>query len=214
MIINWESFINYLSAESIKNGQTITEAMLRYWFMEGIKFSVRNLAIEESYFGSKIKTGSSTPQLHKPKKNVPHADLYFEENGKSYVIEFKYGIGSNHTEMLGEVFNDLNRLSVINNDEKYFIYVFNKSMHDYCTGRFGDCFNVNYATSVHAVNPYINPHFATWKNTKNFPDAFIAKAFHSFNELNDFSSFNYKIDRIICKKIPYADLYIIVYKVS
>lgn len=214
MFINWKQFINYLSAETIKNGQNMTEGMLRYWFMGGIRFAVENLAIEESYFGEKIKSNSSMPQLHKPAKNAPCADLYFEENGRSYVIEFKYGIGNNRTEMFGEAFNDLNRLSVISNDEKYFIYIFDENMHKYCIGRLDDCFNVDCNKTTHIINPRRNANFVRWKNAKNFPQSFIDKAFHSFNRLINFSSFDYQIDKIVCEKIPCSSLYIAIYKVS
>lgn len=209
MNFNWIEFSKLLCGEFIKNNTNITEGMIRYWFVECIRGVVEDLSIEESYFGKKIKRNSSKQQLIMTKKNVPHADLYFENNNKSYVFEFKYDVGTNYTEIVGKVLHDFNRLSVIDNDEKYLIYVFSKNVKNYYQNKFNGIFDIDSTQATYTIDGNFS-----WENKKSFPKSFIKEAFKSFtNKHTNFSQYNYTINRIIGKQIPNSTYYIFVYKV-
>ena len=196
MYINWNEFMKILRGEFIKNNSNVTEGMIRYWFAEGVRCVVENLSIEESYFGNKIILNKSKPQLCPPNKNELHADLYFEKANKSYVFEFKYDRGTDYTEMVGKAFNDLNRLSVIDNDEKYFVYVFTERVKIYYQNKFNGMFDINDSQTTHSVNGNFH-----WWN-KSFPKSFLNKAFKSFvGKHTDFSAFDYTVEVCYSKEI-------------
>lgn len=109
--------------------------------------------------------------------------------------------------MAGFAFNDLNRLSVIDVDEKFFIYVFNDSVARYYNGtRYGGLFNIDEAKSSYNIDAS----FPTESTA-----SFIGKAFSSFaNSELSFSDFSYTIEKVIAEKIPNSNLHIIVYEVK
>lgn len=207
MKINWEQFVKTLSGEFIKNSQLITEGRIRHIFADGIQMCVDRLEAEKSYFDAAMRLNSSKPALQRGEKNTPHADLYCREGQTDYVFEFKYGIGTNHTEMAGFAFNDLNRLSVVDVDKKFFVYVFNDNVAKYYNStRCGGVFNIDKAKSFYKIGTS----FPTESTA-----SFIGKAFSSFaNSELSFSDFSYTIEKVIAEKIPNSNLHIIVYEVK
>lgn len=132
--------------------------------------------------------------------------MYCKEGGKSYVFEFKYGIGTNHTEMAGLAFNDLNRLSVIDVDKRYFIYVFNDKIASYYVNKYDSIFDINNPNKVYKIDS---------KCSIKKTGSFLKKSFSSFAiQYLDFSKFSYEIEKVIAKKIPNNNFNIVVYDVK
>lgn len=208
MNINWNKFIDTLSAEYIKNNKKLTEGLIRYWFSEGIKFSVKDLVIESNFTQHNTRP---SPPLKPVRKNPSHIDLYFKDGLEEYVVEFKYGIGTNETEIAGEAFNDMNRLSVRREKQKYFVFIFDSCLDTYFANILNGCFYIPTGKKSYLIDST----FTQWKNKNSFPPAFYKKAFKSFlGTRTDFQGFNYKIDRIIAQEIPNNNQCLIVYKVS
>lgn len=210
MKIKWEEFAKILECEFIKNSNVVTEDTIRYLFIDGVKLAVDNLQIEKPYTDFTGLFKSSYPTVKPTKKNPLHLDLYFEENKTKYFFEFKYDKGSKYTEFAGSAFNDLNRLSTINAGEKYFVYLVDLKLYDYYEHKLNGCFYGKTSKIKFNIDK-------TFKfNAKGtFPNNFIKYAFKSFvGNHADFSSFSYKIERVVVKEIVKDNIYFLIYKVS
>lgn len=125
------------------------------------------------------------------------ADLYDEQSDT--VIEFKYHkqidtSDSCETTNMGEVFRDLNRLSLLGNAEKYLIYVFDDEMLNY--------YKKNAITNIFNIEKSDLSVPSNINGDKNLHKEFFKTAFSSFDdEYKDFSKFSYTVKTEFSSKI-------------
>ena len=141
----YDRFTKYLKTSIERNG-IISEDTVRYLFyiaaIKGLKLNDSNIfAIQQevSYEDSKLKLSKKNKTLLKTKNNtcLSELDTYIDFEEK-YAIEFKYHrilskVGKNkkipHTDYVGYIINDLNRLSIIGrNFHRMFVYVMDDGM--------------------------------------------------------------------------------------
>lgn len=145
----YDSYVKLLE-ESINRNIVISEDTARYLFYANIiselKLSLNNMLDiqqELSYFDPKLSLGKKTNLLKKNKagKIMAELDTYLDFGKEKYAIEFKYHreISRNknkrtipHSMYVGSVFNDINRLSLINSKiNRYFVYITDSGMINY-----------------------------------------------------------------------------------
>lgn len=135
--------------DSLKNNSVISEDTIRYLFyanvIKELKLTHRelsNIQQEVSYSNIILGLGNKKRLLKKNrKKNIISELDSFLDLGKKYAIEFKHHrkISKNQnirkiprTKYAGEIFNDINRLSLIDGSiNKYFIYLMDDAMINY-----------------------------------------------------------------------------------
>ena len=207
----------------------ITEDLIRYIF---VKIHNSNKAqIEVPY----IRTKSPATSIKiKPtclsyfNNSLARADLYYEKNSSGItdgesdvVIEYKFHRCTKYsnnctTSKIGSVFADLNRLSVLENNEKYLIYVFDQNMQNYFSrGLIPDSprgyFDINQINvgDIYNISPSLS------KNPEFFGGDFSKNALKGFDGriVPDMSAFNYKIQLEYAGKFPNVDFYTVIYKV-
>lgn len=136
------------------------------------------------------------------------------------VIEVKYHRATPYsdsctTSKAGEAFNDLNRLSMIDAKNKYFVYVFDDGMHDtynnggthYDAKIFKDTFKSGNVASID--NNY--PITSTSKKVKNFNE----NAFKTFQSVyTDFKYFDYDVQCVYNAPIVQGKLWCVILKVD
>lgn len=204
MKINYKAIEDELALRFNNMAHLVTEDLIRQWFIEKQKLTIKNTIIEVPYIQPQ-KAKKQTPLVIKDSgifkrngKNLPHADLYIEKCDA--VIEFKYHKKSLYsttakTTNTGEVFRDLNRLSMLDNKEKYFIYVFDQEMKDYYDRQSFDILKVgNYSSAQipSALSKYI----------KDEHGEFYKSAFSSFSDnYQDFSCFGYMVEVLYSNRI-------------
>ena len=144
MNFDFGNFENELKKHFNKEHHLVTEDLIRYWFI-GSHSSNGDAYTEVPY----IRAGK-TPLVinaNAPKLNSDRAraDLYYgdidnckKKNAveQDVVVEFKYHRCTRYSDCCtgtdcGSVFRDLNRLSILENKEKYFVYVFDQKMKEY-----------------------------------------------------------------------------------
>lgn len=135
-------FINEVTTAYNKAAHLITEDTIRSLLIKAMKVPVSNIEIEVPYVvnpgrktnGKKnytpIKALNST--WFNSERN--RADIYYSTD--DMVIEVKYHRATPYsdnctTSKAGAVFNDFNRLSVIDNKQKLLVYVFDDKMRTY-----------------------------------------------------------------------------------
>ena len=198
----------------------VTEDLIRQWFIKTQKLTLKDTRIEKPYRLLKFK-----PKFQNVLNSRARADLYYQENGKEdVVIEFKYHkkVDSSptcKTTNMGEVFRDLNRLSTLDNKEKYFIYVFNQEMKEYydkIVGRSNHATNspiqiLNVSSSAGGKTYAVNGDFDA--EVKGYNE-FYKNALSSFcsNQCN-FGLLNYQIEMKQSQQIGNTDYYLIVVQV-
>lgn len=141
-----------LIEKSLNGEEPISEDTIRYLFYACV-ISNYNLKEKEllkiqqelPYFSKKL--GLNNNEINQLNNNV-ELDSFYEFGKEEYAIEFKYHRSLSNkgkinslakTRCAGEVFDDINRLSLIrNNINKYFIYLMDENMVNYekKTGRF------------------------------------------------------------------------------
>ncbi len=212
MKINYTDFQKELNKQFSTIPHLITECLIRHWFIETQKI---NAEIEVPYYRSKapftpikLKTGKKTYI----KNSRFRADLYV--NGEDTVIEFKYHRQTKYSNIatatnMGEVFNDLNRLSLSDNEEKYFIYVFDQKMKDYYEKH--SPFDMLKISEIKVGNTY---------KIDDKKDKVIAGGYAEFKKVafkffpkRKFKDFDYIVRVEYANKIC-DDYYLIVYKVD
>ena len=226
--INYSDYVSQLENYFSSISKLMTEDLVRHIF---VMLHNKNCAIEVPYIRTKSPI---TPLKVKKtkltyfKNSLSRADLYYErgvkgitDDEKDAVIEFKFHRRTKYsqncaTSKIGSVFGDLNRLSLLKNDTKYLIYVFDKNMFDY----FDKCMKPNdpryyfntkslSVGSLYTIEP--NPSTAP----RFFEKEFSKNALRGFNSAvaSDMSAFCYDIELEYCGKIPNVDYYLIAYKV-
>ena len=193
MKINYAGYVAELSKHFNNKAHLITEDLIRHWFIITQKLSIKETKIEKPYRLLKLKN-----KFQKVLNNRARADLYYDGQSKEtyekedIVIEFKYHKKSFYSDTakttnMGEVFRDLNRLSTLDNDEKYLIYVFDQEMKEYYDNHVFNILKVN-ANQGEFLNSVDIESLIKVKNTKDFKKT----AFSSFGaNYQDFAKFNY-----------------------
>ena len=197
MTINLSNFKNELNTHFVDMPHLVTEDLIRQYFIDVQPLNKPNTTIEMPYRCLKIKK-----TFWRIINNRARADLYYNglntstNETEDIVIEFKYHKQVKHsttckTTNMGEVFRDLNRLSTLDNNEKYFIYVFDQEMKDYydkhSTVNFLKIDKKTFDINIKTMN----------KISKDDNGEFYKSAFSSFSDdCQDFSKFNYSIKTI------------------
>ncbi|MBQ9485459.1 MAG: hypothetical protein IJU83_01330 [Clostridia bacterium] len=127
MKINYIGFTKELDKQFLVGPHLVTECLIRYRF---IKAHSAKAEIEVPYRVLPIK-----PTKNYLDSKRARVDLYYG-NPEDAVFEFKYHRRTKYSDnctatKMGSVFRDLNRLSIIDKNEKYFIYVFDDNMKNY-----------------------------------------------------------------------------------
>lgn len=195
MKINCSALENELAKRFNNMAHLVTEDLIRQWFIETQSLTIKNTIIEKPY----RELISKHSKFYSEINSRARADLYYNGTNEQtkvkeeVVIEFKYHKKVDRsttckTTNMGEVFRDLNRLSTLENKEKYFIYVFDQEMKDYYDKQSFDILNVGNYSSAHipsALNKYI----------KDEHGEFYKSAFSSFSDnYQDFGYFGYAIE--------------------
>ena len=192
-MINYEKFNDKLKTKFNNIPRLVTEDLIRFWFIGSQNLSVPSVTIEKPYENLKIKSDFKERITSRAR-----ADLYDEQSDS--VIEFKYhkkieSSESCKTTNMGEVFRDLNRLSVLNNKEKFLIYVFDGEMKEYYDERaVNDILKFDKSFEF-KVSGEININ-------ENSNKEFYKAAFSSFCDgYKNFSKFNYTVRKVYSNKI-------------
>lgn len=192
-MINYEKFNDKLKTKFNDIPRLVTEDLIRFWFIESQNLSVPSTTIEKPYKKLIISDNFSNCLT-----NRIRADLYYAP--RDTVIEFKYhkkieSSDSCKTTNMGEVFRDLNRLSVLTDKEKYLIYVFDGEMKEYYDKRaVNDILKFDKSFEC-KVSGEININ-------ENSNKEFYKAAFSSFCDgYKNFSKFNYTVRKVYSNKI-------------
>lgn len=195
MKINCSAFENELAKRFNNMAHLVTEDLIRQWFIETQSLTIKNTIIEKPY----RELISKHSRFYSEINSRARADLYYNgtneqtEVKEEVVIEFKYHKKVDRsttckTTNMGEVFRDLNRLSSLENKEKYFIYVFDQEMKAYYDRQAFDILKVgNYSSAQipSVLSKYI----------KDEHGEFYKSAFSSFSDnCQDFSYFGYTVE--------------------
>lgn len=235
-------FINEVTSAYNKAAHLITEDTIRSLLIKAMKVPVSDIEIEVPYVvnpGTKTnKKRNYTPikVLNSTWFNSERnrADIYYFSTklpvgfdlsnqrpvaADDMVIEVKYHRATPYsdsctTSKAGEVFNDLNRLSMIDAKNKYFVYVFDDDMYNTYNGD-----KINYNATIlkttfnignTAVIDNNYPITSTSKKVKNFKE----NAFKTFKDkYSDFSYFNYKVKCVYNANIVSQKLWCIILEV-
>ena len=221
----------------------VTEDLIRYWF-KNIHESTNGMPYTEVPY-IRLKGDESITPLQ-IKKDVPmlipivhkggkesyrvRADLYYgdidsgdeqDEDKIDSVFEFKYHRRTRYSNCCtgtdcGSVFGDLNRLSILKNREKYFVYVFDDNMYDeYYKNKTQELFKIFKNLSVNSNNPIfvnVGKNFDSVVFGNKFPNASkgfgeIKKgAFSQFKGNCKFAEFKYDIKVLYSSEICKVDV--------
>lgn len=222
----------------------ITEDSIRHFFIEALVANGMNrndIAIEVPYVVNSSKKGkgkkSNTPIniIDKTRFNsernradiycysIPgvHSNLNRKANkNNDIIIETKYHRATIYsvnctTSKAGEAFNDLNRLSMIDADNKYFVYVFDNDMYKSYNGG-----KTHYASDIFKKGFVVRSQKTIDSSYPICPTAtsvndFKKNAFHTFKDsYSDFSFFNYSVESIYNGIIVKDKLWCIILKVD
>ena len=211
--------------------QLVTEDAIRYWFIKEYENTVsKQTPYTEVPYKRQNKDGDYiTPLKCKPSpallSDSARADLYYGKvdfnscqlrQGNGSVFEFKYHRSTRYSDCCtgtdcGSVFRDLNRLSILENKEKYFVYVFDDVMKKYYDDKIEanhasvfDIFDV--ANTGKTVN--VDSGFDDIIFNKNDPSKAnrgygeIKKgAFSQFDPSSTFDKFNYEVEVLYSDEI-------------
>ena len=188
----------------------ITEDLVRYWFIN--VHSDYSADIEVPYYELISKRGVLNSRAR--------ADLRLSKGEENAVFEFKYHrkavrSSSCTATNMGSVFHDLNRLSILDNKNKYLVYVFDQEMADYYEKN--KIFNIlkpselKKGTVKYKVNGSTDARIA-----KSKYEEFKKQAFSGFNAaINSFSGFGYTVEVEYFNEISVEKekFYVVIYKV-
>lgn len=197
MKINYKAFEDELALRFNNMSHLVTEDLIRQWFIETQNLTIKNTVIERPYRLLKLKSKFISVLNHRAR-----ADLFYDgkiaqtDQSEDVVIEFKYHKKTPYSDTakttnMGEVFRDLNRLSTLNNKEKYFIYVFDKEMKDYYDKHVFDILKVD-ADCGKTLNSADIETLIKGKKSAEFKNA----AFSPFDKkiVIDFNFFSYTVE--------------------
>ena len=228
MNIDWGKFVENIVKHFDRERGLITEDLIRYWFIKQIKNACK---IEVPYFRTDKNGMSITPlkilrgKENYLKSNRNRLDLYFEES--KVAIEFKYHRKTDYSNNctatnIGEIFNDINRISILDCNEKYIVYVFDDKMKKYYQNNGGSEDKPQYYFNIDKVHEKDNFVFNSTKSVCNYNGMeFLKNAFSSFKiaqydeitKLNGFSNFTYILNAQVVGEIN-NEFCLVVYKVD
>ena len=222
MVIKFSDYSACLKTHFSFEEKLITEDLIRYWFID-VHRKEYNFSIEEPYYSKK---GYKTPIKYSGAKisDRARADLYVcDDKTTDAVFEFKYHRKSERssscrTTNVGEVFNDLNRLSLLDNKEKYLVYVFDKEMASYYEKR-GKEFDILKPTIFCKGGASCRIDKDYDGLGKGFGE-FKKRALSSFEKITLFMDFNYVAKEVFYDEIkitsinPEKTYYLVIYKVE
>ena len=218
MTIDYELFTQTLKFYLMKHPAIVDEDLIRYWFL---CIHNTNPIIEVAYKPNKkqhnyLKINPAHQQIFTSKKAC--ADLYYANTDT--VFEFKYHRKTDYsnnctTTKIGCAFRDLNRLSILDNKEKYFVYVFDNQMRNYFInkdiGSSTPHFYFNTKTITKASKFVINGNNPLSSYTQK---EFVKNAFSGFSQsAHSFHSLNYTLEVVYISPIPDTDFILLVYKI-
>lgn len=220
------NFINEVTTAYNIAAHLITEDTIRSLLIKALNVPVSDIEIEVPYVvnsakktnGQKTNTPIIVPNTTWFNSERNRADIYYSTD--DMVIEVKYHRATPYsdsctTSKAGEAFNDLNRLSMIDAKNKYFVYVFDDGMHDtynnggthYDAKIFKDTFKSGNVASID--NNY--PITSTSKKVKNFNE----NAFKTFQSVyTDFKYFDYDVQCVYNAPIVQGKLWCVILKVD
>ena len=220
MNFNFDNFKNELKTHFDNEHHLVSEDLIRYWFI-GTHSSNGDAYTEVPY----IRAGK-TPLLintNAPKLNSDQAraDLYYgdidnckkkNDDEQDIVLEFKYHRCTRYSDCCtgtdcGSVFRDLNRLSILENKEKYFVYVFDQAMKKYYDEKITknpnsayEIFNIkNRPSNPIKVDGSFDATVGQWGYGEVKKGAF--SQFDTANKTFTFDDFNYKVEVLHSSKI-------------
>lgn len=225
MNINYIAYKSLIKREILSQIDLMTESNIRELFVytHGGKIEIETPYIQPQK--AKKKTPllvQNNTQFKRNGKNLPHADLYIE--GCDAVIEFKYHKKTEYSDTakttnMGEVFRDLNRLSTLDNQEKYLIYVFDQEMKNYYDKYVFDILKVG-ANQGKVLNSSDIETLIKGKKTNDFKKTALSpfdyNLVKSFDDLNYTAKVLYSDCITTYKKLDGKDdnMYIIILKVN
>lgn len=192
MIFFYKPFVAELNRAFSTMAHLVTEDWIRQCFIDAQSLVKKEVRIEKPYRNLRIK-----PKFCGVLNNQARADLYYQEHGdEDTVIEFKYHKKLStsttcKTTNMGEVFRDFNRLSVLDNKEKYLIYVFDEEMKNYYDSNVFDILKIAKAKGKTLDNRGI-PSLTKGKKIKDFENS----AFFLFDRkrMSNFLKFEYTVE--------------------
>ncbi len=219
-------FFNEVTSAYNAAAHLITEDTIRSLLIKAMKVPASDIEIEVPYVvnpgrktnGKKNYTPIKVLNSKWFNSERNRADIYYSTD--DMVIEVKYHRETPYsdsctTSKAGEVFNDLNRLSMIDAKNKYFVYVFDDGMYNTYNGD-----KINYNATIlkttfnigdTAVIDNNYPITSTSKKVKNFKE----NAFKTFKDkYSDFSCFNYKVKCVYNANIVSQKLWCIILEVE
>lgn len=213
----FSDFCKNLKGGLCKNVKFATECLIRHDFIKtyGAKYGFEDVEIEVPYVSKKdsrnqikIKKDNNSDGINTRNR----ADLYIG-GSEDTVIEFKYHKKDKRSNPclatnMGESFRDLNRLSLTENKEKFFIYVFDEKFKDY--------YSKNAIDLLKYDNIKSGDKFSVGRDLDSITSAdgyaeFKKNALSSFGEDSKFEDFSYNIE--VCYKCYCDGLYVLIYKV-
>lgn len=188
--------------------ELFTEDYIRYVLIDTLRNNTMGskYSIEIPYIRNKVNTKFGLNKYDCFSNEKPRLDLYVQNNDSTIdTIEIKFHrktAYSNNctTSKAGSVFNDLNRLSVIDSKcNRYLVYVFDADMHKTLNGK---CISYNSSVlsdsfKAGSVLVTIDKQYHKPQNGKNYSKDFTNRALSSFNNhYNNFSCFSYGVECI------------------
>lgn len=220
MIFNFVNFENELKTHFDNEHHLVTEDLIRYWFI-GTHSSNGDAYTEVPYIRpgkTPLVINANAPKLNSERAR---ADLYYgdidncekkNDAEQDIVLEFKYHRCTRYSDCCtgtdcGSVFRDLNRLSILDNKEKYFVYVFDQKMKDYYDEKIAknpnsayEIFNIkNQPSGSIKVDGSFDVTVGQWGYGEVKKGAF--SQFDTNNETFTFAKFDYKVEVLHSSKI-------------
>lgn len=194
MNIDFKKFEDKLAKKFDDMSHLVTEDLIRYWFIQSQEREYTDAEIEVPYRRLQV-----AQRFNGLLYNRARSDLHYKNEG--VVIEFKYhkrvALSTTcKTTNMGSVFNDLNRLSTLQNAEKYLIYVFDQEMYDY--------YKKHSPTEILKVgSDVLSLDIREMKTGELKEDGeFFKAALASFDEgVGGFSGFSYNVQVVLSSKI-------------
>lgn len=201
----FHSFAGFLSERK----EILTEDNVRYYLFYSLvkgdedsnNFDLNHFILERPYISEESPLRSNKI-LTKANSNKELDLFYDDKNENKFALEIKYHRKTKstyaHTYEAGKIFNDLKRLSLIQNKEikKFFVYVTDNEMHKYLSGKniknnfFRSQLSKFYKSSV---NDVVTISFSI--NSTNVPKTFWSSANDSFSE-NYINKIDLKIKKV------------------
>lgn len=241
---NFKGFEHELAQHFNNEHHIVTEDLIRYWFISAhAEKGNGDPSIEIPYIRDNDNGDSITPLVRKNQpvlnSNNARADLYYGDISKKgcgrkktvdeedFVFEFKYHRCTRYSDCCtgtdcGSVFRDLNRLSILDNREKYFVYVFDEKMRKYYDDKISansdsafEIFKKLNGEKRQPVEHKVDSNFDKVIFDETNPDKVTRTgfgeinkgAFSQFNVNKDvFNNFNYKVQVLYSNKI--CDVYV------